>query len=54
MSLAIAYKLQREQSKAAHYIQLLDVARCEGNWDSVPELVRKIRKHAPARICTSS
>ncbi|QSZ30594.1 hypothetical protein DSL72_000151 [Monilinia vaccinii-corymbosi] len=43
--------MSREQSKAAHYIQLLDVARCEGNWDTVPELVRKIRKHAPTRIC---
>lgn len=38
-------------SKAANYIQLLDTARSEGNWDSVPELVRKIRKHAPTRIC---
>ncbi|KAA8572835.1 hypothetical protein MFRU_003g00620 [Monilinia fructicola] len=43
--------MSREQSKAAHYIQLLDIARCEGNWDAVPELVRKIRKHAPTRIC---
>lgn len=44
---------QREQSKAAHYIQQLDEARCEGNWDAVPELVRKIKKHAPHRTCTS-
>ncbi|RAL60140.1 hypothetical protein DID88_000765 [Monilinia fructigena] len=43
--------MSREQSKAAQYIQRLDIARCEGNWDSVPELVRKIRKHAPTRIC---
>ncbi|TGO10513.1 hypothetical protein BTUL_0133g00200 [Botrytis tulipae] len=43
--------MSREQTKAAHYIQLLDTARCEGNWDAVPELVRKVRKHAPARIC---
>jgi hypothetical protein len=44
---------QREQSKAAQYIQQLDEARCEGNWDAVPELVRKIKKHAPHRTCTS-
>ncbi|ESA43246.1 hypothetical protein GE21DRAFT_4333 [Neurospora crassa] len=37
--------------KAAHYIQQLDDARCEENWDAVPELVRKVRKHAPDRIC---
>ncbi|KAJ8064574.1 hypothetical protein OCU04_006903 [Sclerotinia nivalis] len=43
--------MSREQSKAANYIQLLDTTRSEGNWDSVPELVRKIRKHAPTRIC---
>jgi hypothetical protein len=46
--------LQREQSKAAQYIQQLDEARCEGNWDAVPELVRKIKKHAPHRTCTSA
>ena len=46
--------LQREQTKAAHYIQQLDEARCEGNWDTVPELVRKIKKHAPQRTCMSS
>ncbi|OIW33444.1 hypothetical protein CONLIGDRAFT_677231 [Coniochaeta ligniaria NRRL 30616] len=38
-------------TKALHYLQLLDDARCEGNWDAVPELVRKIRKHAPDRSC---
>ncbi|ESZ96053.1 hypothetical protein SBOR_3530 [Sclerotinia borealis F-4128] len=43
--------MSREQTKAAHYIQLLDTARCEGSWDTVPELVRKVRKHAPTRIC---
>ena len=45
--------LKREQTKAAHYIQLLDEARCQGNWDAVPELVRKVKKHAPNRACTS-
>ncbi|SPQ22327.1 00486ea4-b8f6-4ad3-b9d6-6cd1b5493fe9 [Thermothielavioides terrestris] len=37
--------------KAAHYIQQLDDARCDDNWDAVPELVRKVRKHAPERAC---
>ncbi|KAH6687444.1 hypothetical protein F5X68DRAFT_10709 [Plectosphaerella plurivora] len=37
--------------KAAHYIQALDAARVEGNWSTVPEFVRKIRKHAPDREC---
>ncbi|EHA54029.1 hypothetical protein MGG_08820 [Pyricularia oryzae 70-15] len=38
-------------SKAAHYIQALDDARCDGDWEAVPELVRKVRKHAPDRKC---
>ncbi|GAB0136758.1 hypothetical protein EsDP_00005049 [Epichloe bromicola] len=37
--------------KAANYIEQLNGARCEGNWDAVPELVRKVRKHAPERTC---
>ncbi|KAM7202351.1 hypothetical protein V8F20_004518 [Naviculisporaceae sp. PSN 640] len=37
--------------KAANYIRQLDEARCEENWDAVPELVRKVRKHAPDRSC---
>ncbi|KAF3769597.1 hypothetical protein M406DRAFT_335450 [Cryphonectria parasitica EP155] len=36
---------------ARGYLDQLDHARCEGNWDAVPELVRKVRKHAPARVC---
>lgn len=43
--------LKRQQTKAAHYIQMLDEARCSGDWNAVPELVRKIRKHAPERTC---
>ncbi|KAK0100012.1 hypothetical protein ONS95_013171 [Cadophora gregata] len=43
--------MSREQTKAAQYIQQLDEARCEGNWDAVPELVRKVKKHAPQRTC---
>ncbi|PNY23859.1 Uncharacterized protein TCAP_06204 [Tolypocladium capitatum] len=38
-------------AKANHYLEQLEAARCEGNWDSVPELVRKLRKHAPDRSC---
>ncbi|KAG5979478.1 hypothetical protein E4U55_005116 [Claviceps digitariae] len=37
--------------KASNYIEKLNGARCEGNWDAVPELVRKVRKHAPERTC---
>ncbi|KAL6909021.1 putative filamentation protein Rhf1 [Trichoderma evansii] len=36
-------------TKAARYAESLDDARCEGNWPDVPELVRKVRKHDPAR-----
>ncbi|KAH6715385.1 hypothetical protein BKA61DRAFT_673348 [Leptodontidium sp. MPI-SDFR-AT-0119] len=43
--------MSREQAKASQYIQQLDEARCEGNWDAVPELVRKVKKHAPQRTC---
>lgn len=38
-------------TKGRHYLDLLDNARCEGDWDAVPELVRKVRKHAPNRVC---
>lgn len=41
------------QSKAVHYIDQLDNARCIGDWKAVPELVRKIRKHAPERSCAT-
>jgi cargo-transport protein YPP1 len=40
------------KTKAANYIDQLDNARCTGNWQAVPELIRKIRKHAPDRSCT--
>ncbi|KAF4637250.1 hypothetical protein G7Y89_g820 [Cudoniella acicularis] len=43
--------MSRDQTKAAHYIQQLDEARCQGNWDVVLELVRKVKKHAPNRTC---
>ena len=38
-------------TKAAHYVLQLDDTRCEGDWDAVPENVRKIRKHDPSRVC---
>ncbi|KFY23753.1 hypothetical protein V491_02422 [Pseudogymnoascus sp. VKM F-3775] len=40
-----------DRSKALKYIQQLDQAQCGGDWEAVPNLVRKIRKHAPARAC---
>ncbi|KAK6822769.1 hypothetical protein PG990_015206 [Apiospora arundinis] len=40
--------------KGERYLALLDDARCEGRWDAVPELVRKVRKHAPNRQCLAT
>ncbi|KAK8091985.1 cargo-transport ypp1 [Apiospora hydei] len=40
--------------KGERYLALLDDARCEGRWDAVPELVRKVRKHAPSRSCLAT
>nr|KMM67009.1 hypothetical protein CPAG_03345 [Coccidioides posadasii RMSCC 3488] len=34
-------------TKARRYIELLDTARCNGNWHEVPDILRKISKHAP-------
>ncbi|CAJ2506406.1 Uu.00g005360.m01.CDS01 [Anthostomella pinea] len=39
-------------TKAELYLGRLEDARCEGNWDEVPELVRKVRKHTSDRECT--
>ncbi|CCX13713.1 Similar to Putative cargo-transport protein ypp1; acc. no. O94441 [Pyronema omphalodes CBS 100304] len=38
-------------TKAVHNLQALDTARCNGDWDQVPELCRKVQKHAPGRKC---
>ncbi|KAL7274093.1 hypothetical protein RUND412_003014 [Rhizina undulata] len=38
--------------KANHYLQVLDAARCNGDWDAVPEWRRKVEKHAPGRRCS--
>ncbi|RPA82805.1 hypothetical protein BJ508DRAFT_413967 [Ascobolus immersus RN42] len=37
--------------KAVGYLQELDLARCKGEWGKVPELARKVQKHAPGRSC---
>ncbi|KAI9784010.1 MAG: hypothetical protein M1816_001092 [Peltula sp. TS41687] len=38
-------------TKADRYIALLDAARCNGDWEAVPEITRKLNKHAPHRHC---
>ncbi|KAI0442039.1 hypothetical protein F4803DRAFT_520676 [Xylaria telfairii] len=40
--------------KAAQYLTKLEDARCEGRWDEVLELVRKVRKHASDRTCITT
>ncbi|EME43095.1 hypothetical protein DOTSEDRAFT_80610 [Dothistroma septosporum NZE10] len=37
--------------KGARYIGLLDAALCNGTWSEIPELARKVEKHAPDRKC---
>ncbi|KAE8354322.1 filamentation protein [Aspergillus coremiiformis] len=41
----------RDSEKARRYIAALDNARCQNKWDEVPELIRKVTKHAPQRTC---
>ncbi|KAF4547961.1 Hypothetical protein D9617_33g038250 [Elsinoe fawcettii] len=41
----------RETDKATRYIDQLNVARLNGSWNEVRELVRKVQKHAPTRQC---
>lgn len=41
----------RVQDKAHRYIAALDNARCQDKWDEVPELIRKVTKHAPHETC---
>ncbi|KAL1968970.1 hypothetical protein VTN77DRAFT_804 [Rasamsonia byssochlamydoides] len=41
----------RETEKALGYITALDNARSEDKWNEVPELIRKVTKHAPHRKC---
>ena len=40
-----------ECTKVSKYLELLDSARSDQNWVEVPELLRKISKHAPHREC---
>ncbi|KAF2262074.1 hypothetical protein CC78DRAFT_326436 [Lojkania enalia] len=40
-----------ESDKAVRYITQLDEARCAGRWTDIPELCRKVEKHAPHRRC---
>ncbi|HEX3640816.1 MAG TPA: hypothetical protein VHV10_05960, partial [Ktedonobacteraceae bacterium] len=40
---------QSGSDKASRYMQALDSARCTGHWHEVPELARKVEKHAPKR-----
>lgn len=42
----------KEPDKAPRYLDLLDTARCNGKWQEVPELARKVEKHVPRRKCT--
>ncbi|KAJ5343120.1 uncharacterized protein N7506_002944 [Penicillium brevicompactum] len=37
--------------KGQRYGAALDQARSLGNWDEVPELIRKVTKHAPQKTC---
>ncbi|KAI1106292.1 TPR-like protein [Jackrogersella minutella] len=41
-------------AKVAQYLVRLEDARCEGKWDDVPELVRKVRKHSTDRLCLTT
>ncbi|KAL1984442.1 hypothetical protein VTN96DRAFT_9136 [Rasamsonia emersonii] len=41
----------QETEKALGYITALDNARSEDKWTEVPELIRKVTKHAPHRKC---
>ncbi|KAI1918680.1 hypothetical protein LOZ12_002421 [Ophidiomyces ophidiicola] len=38
-------------SKAHRYIEALDTARCNAHWHEIPDILRKILKHAPERKC---
>jgi tetratricopeptide (TPR) repeat protein len=37
--------------KAADYLKQLDKALCNASWSEIPELARKVEKHAPTRRC---
>ncbi|GLA15053.1 hypothetical protein AnigIFM62618_001539 [Aspergillus niger] len=41
----------RDSDKGHRYVTALDNARCQNKWEEVPELIRKVTKHAPQRTC---
>lgn len=41
--------MSANNAKAARYLGLLDQALSKGTWADVPELARKVEKHAPER-----
>ncbi|KAG9249094.1 hypothetical protein BJ878DRAFT_151018 [Calycina marina] len=41
----------RDASKGTRYVQQLNEARFRGMWETVPNLLHKVRKHAPTRTC---
>ncbi|KAF9890955.1 hypothetical protein FE257_005212 [Aspergillus nanangensis] len=41
----------RDSDKGHRYITALDNARCQNKWDELPELIRKVTKHAPQKTC---
>ncbi|OTB08582.1 hypothetical protein M426DRAFT_316595 [Hypoxylon sp. CI-4A] len=46
--------MSKQTTKVALYLSRLEEARCEGKWDDLPELVRKVRKHATDRLCLTT
>jgi len=57
-TMCVGSNLSKGQStqpdKARRYLDLLDDARCDGRWQEIPELARKIEKHSPRRKCMST
>lgn len=45
-------KFRGNRDKASGYSTQLYEARCNGQWQTVPELARKVEKHAPNRTRT--
>ncbi|EAU30508.1 conserved hypothetical protein [Aspergillus terreus NIH2624] len=41
----------RDSDKGHRYVAALDNARCQNKWDELPELIRKVTKHAPQKTC---
>ncbi|OJJ41404.1 hypothetical protein ASPWEDRAFT_23497 [Aspergillus wentii DTO 134E9] len=41
----------RDLDKGHRYIAALDNARCQDKWDEIPELIRKVTKHASQKTC---